>query len=103
MTIASAPISGGPVSGRPWARARSLLRSRPPPGLIDLTNAICPGTGACPVVINNMIVWRDQHHLTATFAASLAPEIDKQLVAILNAWDLEAAGVSPAPSASSGP
>ena len=55
-------------------------------GLIDLTAAICPGTGNCPVVINNMIVWRDEHHLTATFATSLGPAIDAQLVAILNAW-----------------
>jgi hypothetical protein len=35
-------------------------------------------------VINNMIVWRDQHHLTATFATSLGPVIDEQLTAILN-------------------
>ena len=55
-------------------------------GLIDLTDAICPGTGNCPVVIDNMIVWRDEHHLTATFSTSLGPVIDAQLVAILNAW-----------------
>jgi len=55
-------------------------------GLIDLTAAICPGTGNCPVVIDNMIVWRDEHHLTATFSTSLGPAIDAQLVAILDAW-----------------
>jgi hypothetical protein len=33
-----------------------------------------------------MIVWRDEHHLTATFSTSLGPAIDAQLVAILNAW-----------------
>ena len=66
-------------------------------GLIDLTAAICPGDGACPVVIDNMIVWRDQHHLTATFAASLGPVIDEQLVAILNQW------ANPAPSAAPSP
>jgi hypothetical protein len=52
-------------------------------GLIVLTDQICPGTGNCPVVINNIIVWRDQHHLTATFATTLGPAIDEQLVAIL--------------------
>jgi len=61
-------------------------------GLIVLTDQICPGTGNCPVVINNIIAWRDQHHLTATFAATLGPAIDEQLVAILGAW--------PAPEAS---
>jgi peptidoglycan/LPS O-acetylase OafA/YrhL len=60
-------------------------------GLIVLTDQICPGTGNCPVVINNIIVWRDQHHLTATFATTLGPAIDEQLVAILVAWSTPAA------------
>jgi peptidoglycan/LPS O-acetylase OafA/YrhL len=64
-------------------------------GLIDLTSAVCPGTGNCPVVINNMIVWRDEHHLTATFSASLAPAIDAQLVAILNGWAAQSASPLP--------
>jgi peptidoglycan/LPS O-acetylase OafA/YrhL len=63
--------------------------------LIDLASSICPGNGVCPVVIDDMIVFRDQHHLTATFATSLGPEIDRQLVAILSA---EAANPSPSPS-----
>ena len=67
-------------------------------GLIVLTDQICPGTGSCPVVINNIIVWRDQHHLTATFATTLGPAIDEQLVAILVAWSSPNAspGASPA-------
>ena len=69
-------------------------------GLIDLTGQVCPGTGACPVVINGMIVWRDQHHFTATFARSLGPAIDEQLVKILAGWERAAAtragGASPA-------
>jgi peptidoglycan/LPS O-acetylase OafA/YrhL len=59
--------------------------------LIDLTADICPGTGNCPVVLNNMIMWRDEHHLTATFSTSLGPSIDAQLVAILNNWARSAA------------
>ena len=55
-------------------------------GLIVLNDAICPGTGSCPAVMNNMILWRDAHHLTATFATTLGPAIDAQLVAILNTW-----------------
>jgi hypothetical protein len=57
-------------------------------GVIDLTAAICPGTASddCPAVLNNMIVWRDKHHLTATFSATLGPAIDEQLVAQLVAW-----------------
>jgi hypothetical protein len=52
-------------------------------GLVDLTDDVCPGTGYCPVVVDHMIVWRDEYHLTATFSASLAPALDEQLAAIL--------------------
>jgi hypothetical protein len=65
-------------------------------GLIDLTDTICPGTGNCPVVQHDMIMWRDQHHLTATYSTSLGPAIDAQLVAILVAW----ARPSPSPTSS---
>jgi hypothetical protein len=39
------------------------------------------------VVINGMIVYRDTHHLTATYCLSLAPALDSALVAILNQKD----------------
>ena len=44
-----------------------------------------------------MIVFRDQHHLTATFAASLGPEIDRQLVALLNASPGASPTAAPSP------
>ena len=65
-------------------------------GLVSFASSICPGTGACPAVINGMIVFRDQHHLTATFAQSLGPVLDQQLVAILT-------GSPSAPSSKSTP
>ena len=46
--------------------------------LIDLSDAICPGD-PCPAVLHDMIVYRDVLHLTATFALSLADEMEKQL------------------------
>jgi peptidoglycan/LPS O-acetylase OafA/YrhL len=46
--------------------------------VVDLTNAICP-SDPCPVVVNRMIVYRDDHHMTATFAASLADRLDADL------------------------
>jgi peptidoglycan/LPS O-acetylase OafA/YrhL len=51
--------------------------------VIDLTADICPGAGDCPVVIDNMIAYRDATHLTATFSASLGPSLDRKLTAIL--------------------
>jgi hypothetical protein len=69
-------------------------------GLVDLTDAICPGTGDCPVVMNGMIMFRDDHHLTATFAEALGPALDQQIVAILSA-DEASPSPSPSPSPSS--
>jgi peptidoglycan/LPS O-acetylase OafA/YrhL len=47
-------------------------------GIIDLTWRICPAM-PCQVVHDGMIVYRDNHHLTATFSASLAPDLDAAL------------------------
>ena len=49
--------------------------------VIDLSAATCP-RDPCPVVVNGMLVYRDSHHLTATFAASLAPPLYAALPAL---------------------
>jgi hypothetical protein len=47
--------------------------------VIDLTgSSICPAA-RCPAVIGNVLVYRDQHHLTATYARSLTPFLDRAL------------------------
>lgn len=46
--------------------------------VIDMTNAICPHT-TCRAEIGSEIVFRDDQHMTATFAASLAPELARAL------------------------
>jgi peptidoglycan/LPS O-acetylase OafA/YrhL len=51
--------------------------------IIDLTSRICVGDGACPVVVNGLIVYRDEEHLTATFARSLAPALGTAIGALL--------------------
>jgi peptidoglycan/LPS O-acetylase OafA/YrhL len=50
--------------------------------LLDLVGAVCPST-PCPVVRDGMILYRDRHHLTATFARSLADELDAVLSPLL--------------------
>jgi SGNH domain-containing protein len=40
--------------------------------MLDLTSGVCP-VKHCPVVIGNVLIYRDNHHLTATYARSLAP------------------------------
>jgi peptidoglycan/LPS O-acetylase OafA/YrhL len=49
--------------------------------LVDMSNATCP-SDPCPPIIGNRLVYRDNHHLTATFAASLAGVLGAALPAI---------------------
>ncbi|WP_420029090.1 SGNH hydrolase domain-containing protein [Leucobacter chromiireducens] len=46
--------------------------SVPGVSLIDLTDLICPGE-ACAPIIGDVLVYRDQHHLSASYSRSLAP------------------------------
>jgi peptidoglycan/LPS O-acetylase OafA/YrhL len=46
--------------------------------LIDLNDAICPAD-RCAAVIGGMLVYRDAQHLTASYAASLAPRLRGEL------------------------
>jgi peptidoglycan/LPS O-acetylase OafA/YrhL len=45
---------------------------------IDMTEAVCPN-GKCHAEMNGTIVFRDTHHLTATFAASLSNKLKSHL------------------------
>jgi hypothetical protein len=55
----------------PLARRDTL-----PPNLIavDMTAALC-GARTCPAVVDTLVVYRDAHHLTATYARALADEL----------------------------
>lgn len=46
--------------------------------LVDLSAVTCP-TDPCPPVIGSMLVYRDHHHLTATFVRSLVDELEAAL------------------------
>lgn len=52
--------------------------------LIDPAEWLC-GEAMCPAIIDWTIVYRDDHHLTATFARSLAPALDARLAEALGA------------------
>jgi len=51
-------------------------------GLLDMVAAICPAT-PCQVARDGMILYRDNHHLTATFVRSLAGKLDVALAPFL--------------------
>jgi len=52
--------------------------SAPGAHLIDLTPEVCPGD-LCRAVIGDALVYRDKSHLTATFARTLAPGLEREL------------------------
>jgi peptidoglycan/LPS O-acetylase OafA/YrhL len=67
------------------AQARMVLHALsnavvavPNASIIDLNDRICPN-GICYAQQKGMIVFRDSQHLTASFAASLAPELARWL------------------------
>ena len=70
--------SSNRTSGGSPARERQAARSSGGV-LLDFGDLICGGAQRCPVVRNDMIIFRDHHHLTATFARSLAPALDRAL------------------------
>ncbi|WP_422770575.1 acyltransferase family protein [Plantactinospora sp. WMMC1484] len=62
------------------ARATQIeaLDDLPKVGAIDLTAAICPARRCAPV-IGGVLVYRDDQHLTATYARTLAPRLRSAL------------------------
>jgi peptidoglycan/LPS O-acetylase OafA/YrhL len=42
---------------------------------LDLNPAFCPGAPLCQPVVGGEVVWRDDHHVTATFAESRAEQV----------------------------
>ncbi|MFC9432182.1 acyltransferase family protein [Nocardia sp. NPDC057030] len=52
---------------------------------IDLTDAVCEGA-VCPVSIGNILVYHDEHHLTASYSRSLADELGRRLQPLLGWW-----------------
>ncbi|GHC97286.1 acyltransferase [Nocardiopsis terrae] len=47
--------------------------------LLDLTEHVCPG-GSCDAVVGNVLVYWDHSHITATYAATLAPVMEEALI-----------------------
>jgi hypothetical protein len=47
--------------------------------VVDMTDAIC-GPDTCGPVVGNLAVFRDEHHLTATYSRALAPFLERAIV-----------------------
>ncbi len=49
--------------------------------IVDMSDVICP-TDRCPPIIGKTLVYRDNHHLTATFVVSIAADLYAALPSI---------------------
>jgi len=65
-----------------WLAEEHLLAASEGVGFIDPTPWVCPSS-PCPVVLGNLLVYRDAGHLTATFAAALADRLEQAVLADL--------------------
>ena len=45
---------------------------------VDLTDMFC-SSESCSAVIGDVLVWRDQHHMTATYSESLTSSLQQEL------------------------
>jgi len=73
-TVDCAPTRDIAFRADPTAITADHLKLR----VLDLTDYLCDAD-RCPIVIGGTIVYRDQHHLTATFARSLSVAFEKEL------------------------
>lgn len=51
--------------------------------VVDLNERICPGR-MCEPIIGDVLVYRDRHHLSATYAKTLAPYLEEKVDALLS-------------------
>ncbi|WP_306306471.1 acyltransferase family protein [Nocardia veterana] len=52
---------------------------------IDLSDAFCDAT-VCPVVVGNVLVYHDEHHLTASYSRTLAGPLGRAVEPLLHWW-----------------
>ncbi|HUN37923.1 MAG TPA: acyltransferase family protein [Trebonia sp.] len=50
--------------------------------VIDMNSLIC-GSGLCPAVVGNVLVYMDSHHLTQSYAETLTPYLRSKLTSVL--------------------
>jgi len=61
----------------------NAAQTHKPVHLIDMNDLICTAE-FCPGVIGNVVVFRDAHHLTATYSRMLAPFLEERIRAVVD-------------------
>jgi hypothetical protein len=70
-------VSAAPSKGDVVARAAAGTDVK----VLDLVDLACPG-GQCVPVVGNVLVWRDDGHLTRTYVLTLVPEVARRIDAL---------------------
>lgn len=64
-------VKGPPVNADAAAQAGGVA-------VVDPLPVLCPG-GRCPAVIGDVLVYRDNNHITATYSRTLGPWLSRRL------------------------
>ncbi|ABM14486.1 acyltransferase family protein [Mycolicibacterium vanbaalenii] len=65
--------------------AADLTKRFPMMGMIDMSNALCRDD-YCRAAEGNILIYRDSHHLSATYVRSMAPELGRRIGALTGWW-----------------
>lgn len=65
-----------------WIRSENAAVSEAGGHVVDLNSRLCDGR-RCGAIIGDVLVYRDEHHLTATMAGELAPVLEEALTPYL--------------------
>lgn len=66
----------------PAVPAHEPLADVPGLELIDMTDRIC-APDICPIIVGNVLVFMDEHHVTRTYMGTLADEFGRRVIAAL--------------------
>jgi hypothetical protein len=66
-----------------FAAERAAADGLPSVSFLDMTDQLCQAS-SCPAMKDGRIVYRDDNHLTGTFAASLSPTVDAKLLPLVS-------------------
>jgi SGNH domain (fused to AT3 domains) len=94
-------FGGGAACGRPRAEALPSTRldyeaaALAGAAMLDLTDRIC-GPDTCPATVGGRFVYRDEHHISSRFAASLGDAFLPVLLPLPSVGEIALRGSSPA-------
>jgi hypothetical protein len=80
-TSACAPARSDAFDER-YRRAEKDAAAKTRSAYLDFGDAVCPGDPCAPIR-GNLLVWRDDHHLSSAFAASLSDRVRAAISALL--------------------